>query len=263
MLGMLLVILIIIAVFMAVTGSVFRRWNRFNRPYEFINKRYQGQLYRSFVFTNPKLWFDYGNVPVRLQNKKSFRTGRRRTELNLRWNERRSLNFEITRKPTSSSGASRRVAEVEIPIPELKEKFLVLSNQPEVMQRLLTSAVCWQINQLDALSENGTLNVRLRRGVIKIEVGGWFIHDEKIDDFVRFSLELYDRFQLAECEGINFVNEDEVGVVEVATCPICSEAITYAMVVCVRCKTPHCLDCWHYNGQCATFACDEKRYLKT
>ena len=262
MLGVLLVVLFFVAVFATVAQSMFRKWNRFNRPYEYINKRYQGHFHRGFVLSRPKLWFDYGTTSIRVQNRKSFGSGRRSTELFLRWNERRTLSFEITKRDEQIS-EKMRGSEVSIPIPELKDKFIIQTNQPHIMNRLLTNAVCWQVNQLASVNHNSSLSVKLRRGGLKIEMGGWFVHDERIDDFVRFSLELFDRLQLAECEGIDFVNEDEVGVVEEAICPICSETINYTMVVCVRCKTPHCIDCWHYNGQCATFACEEKRYIRT
>jgi len=58
-----------------------------------------------------------------------------------------------------------------------------------------------------------------------------------------------------------FVNENQASIVVDVKCPICSEEIMHDMVVCNGCKTPHCRDCWQYNGQCATFACGEKRFL--
>ena len=67
---------------------------------------------------------------------------------------------------------------------------------------------------------------------------------------------------LGKVSGIEFVREDEAAVVNDVKCPICSEEITHDMVVCTRCKTPHCHDCWQYNGQCATFACSETRYVR-
>ena len=85
---------------------------------------------------------------------------------------------------------------------------------------------------------------------------------EQLDDFVRLSLSIYDQLMLTECEGIEFMAKDDVTIIDDVTCPICSEAIEYMTVICLRCKTPHCLDCWEYNGQCATFACNEKRYIR-
>ena len=45
-------------------------------------------------------------------------------------------------------------------------------------------------------------------------------------------------------------------------CPICSNEVMQDMVVCKRCKTPHCAECWEYNGKCATFACMEERCIR-
>jgi hypothetical protein len=38
-------------------------------------------------------------------------------------------------------------------------------------------------------------------------------------------------------------------------CPVCREKIEDAPVVCFRCKTLHCLDCWQYNKRCAIYGC--------
>lgn len=43
--------------------------------------------------------------------------------------------------------------------------------------------------------------------------------------------------------------------IEEQTCPVCS-CIVEDPIICERCKTPHCRECWTYNGDsCGVFAC--------
>ena len=87
--------------------------------------------------------------------------------------------------------------------------------------------------------------------------------EQQLDDFLRLSLQVIDQLKSAEIRGIEFVNQDKAVVMDDVVCPVCSEAVAGEMVVCVRCKTPHCRECWEYNTCCATFACGEKRYFSS
>ena len=40
-----------------------------------------------------------------------------------------------------------------------------------------------------------------------------------------------------------------------AVCPVCAVAISGESVRCSRCDSHHHLECWEYNGSCATFGC--------
>ena len=102
--------------------------------------------------------------------------------------------------------------------------------------------------------------VSIRRGRIIVSSAGLFRKPERLDDFIRLSLELFDQLQLSQTEGIEFVNHLEAAVIQEMVCPVCSSEIADDLVVCIRCKTPHCKDCWQYNGQCATFSCGETRF---
>ncbi len=262
----LVAVLVIGTIVVRMFAALLRRLNRWNRVYDEINKRYHGQLFRGYLFSSPKLWFNYGRTSARVQNRKGFRFPRRKTtELALQWQDHRTLRFEIV-DVASVVEPVRRWTPQLYPVtagdPEFDSQFRVQSNAPDIVARLLTNGVCWQIRQLSGLGNIHRIQVSLRRGTLRITKPGWMTSAEELGDFVRFGLELYDRMVLAECEGIEFHNEDALSFVENVTCPICSETIEDQMVVCLRCKTPHCMDCWQYNGQCATFACEEKRYVK-
>lgn len=47
--------------------------------------------------------------------------------------------------------------------------------------------------------------------------------------------------------------------VEEQTCPVCSSPVENP-VICSRCHTPHCRDCWKYNQEtCGVFACGNQK----
>ncbi|MBI3855555.1 MAG: hypothetical protein HY293_07665 [Planctomycetes bacterium] len=46
-------------------------------------------------------------------------------------------------------------------------------------------------------------------------------------------------------------------------CQICGGSLGEGfVVVCRRCSTPHHEDCWTYAGECSTFACRERRFVR-
>jgi len=54
-----------------------------------------------------------------------------------------------------------------------------------------------------------------------------------------------------------------VGVGTGARCPICISPLKEEVVLCVRCRTPHHEGCWQYTGECATFACGGRRWIRS
>ena len=105
------------------------------------------------------------------------------------------------------------------------------------------------------LTQPNELNISIKRGKLLIQKPGFLKDLVPLHNFIRYSLELFDQLMLISTEGLNFLNENNATILESITCPICSGRITEQMVLCERCKTPHCRDCWEYNRQCATFAC--------
>src|SRR6185295_2059671 len=47
-------------------------------------------------------------------------------------------------------------------------------------------------------------------------------------------------------------------------CQVCGASLGQGVVVqCRRCSTPHHEDCWTYAGECSTFACQERQYVRS
>ena len=146
--------------------------------------------------------------------------------------------------------------------PEFQATFKGASKSPLEAKRLINKDIRWQLEQLRRSSLTNQIRIRTNHQSLEIAVPGDLRNCQTIDDFVRMSLKLYDLLATSNTVGLNFVNEDEVTLLESVKCPICSEEIETETVCCVRCQTPHCHDCWSYNGECATFACKETRFIE-
>lgn len=174
----------------------------------------------------------------------------------------RKLRLEVSTSPTKSRnwgpGATQQVI---VDDPQFQSVYHTTGNEPGLVRRLLTSGVQWQIEKIRRHMGNDDVQITLSRGNLVVSKPGYIKDYIPLEDFVRYSLELFDQLMLVDVEGIEFVNSNQASVVDNVTCPICSELILQNLVVCSRCKTPHCQDCWQYNGQCATFACSETRCL--
>lgn len=60
-------------------------------------------------------------------------------------------------------------------------------------------------------------------------------------------------------DGITWV---EAAPGEAGTCEVCGTELRERVVHCARCRTPHHEECWTYTGECSTYACQERAYLK-
>jgi len=263
------IFIIFAIVVFVVAAAVLRRISRWNRTFDRLGKRYSGKsrgkggIVYGFGLSKPSLTCDYGRTFCSLRNRKSFRhsTGRS-TELSMIWPNKK-LKLEIaTTPPRNRHWGPNSMKQVEIDSPQFQADFYVSSNQPQAAQRFLNNGVQWQIEQLRRHMGNNEVIISISRGGLLVSKPGYIKEHQPLEDFVRFSLELFDQLMLVNAKGISFVNEDEASIVSDVKCPICSEEIIQDMVVCTRCKTPHCRDCWQYNGQCATFACSETRFLE-
>ena len=267
-------LLIVFTVFAAI-ASKFRVINKWGQSYRKLSKRYGGDSAGSkrtaasfvtgFGIKKPSLYFNYGRTFCRLRNRKrlEFSNGRS-TEMSMNWPDRKlRLVISTSRQQNLMPTKSALFRQVFIDQPEFQSNFYVSSTRPHVAKRMLNGSVQWQIEQLRRHLREREVLIKIERGNLLVAKPGYIKRYQDLEDFVRFSLNLFDQLMLLDVEGIEFVNENQASVVSDVKCPICSEEIIHEMVVCTRCKTPHCRDCWQYNGQCATFACAETRFIST
>ena len=215
-----------------------------------------------FNVFRPALVFDYGRTMARLKHfgkpwsqvsqstvlETSFALPTAQHELTIA-----SRDAEGRRKPTESV--------LETDDDEFDQQFFVYTNDPTVAKQLLTDAVKWKVIELNKLHQQ-PMSIQLESGLLKTTTQHWFGNGQDLLDFVQTALELFDQLMLHNAEGVEFLHQNQAAVIEQFHCPICSDDVMHEMVVCRRCKTPHCAECWEYNGKCATFACMEERCIR-
>lgn len=244
----------------------FNHQRRCSKAFTYVGERFNkssnaGVSY-SMLFSSPMLTFPYRNTmcQLRMRRSRAFETPHV-TELKIRMGDPLP-DFEITTGEFTNRIFQREPkTRITLDDPQLKDHFKAAAEQVDAI-KLLSNPVCWQLEELRRHAQTFEVAVNVRRGVMTIKKPCIMTAPQQLDDFVRFSLKLYDQMVLAKAQGIEFVNDQCATVVDDVKCPICSEEIVHDMVVCTRCKTPHCRDCWQYNGQCATFACAETRFLQ-
>ena len=209
----------------------------------------------------PALVFDYGRTMARLKHYgKPWNRANQSTVLETSFDLSSGQQVSIVSRD-ASSGQQPKANFLETGDEEFDQKFYVYTNEPSVAKKLLTDAVKWKLSELKNL-QSSELRVQLDGGMLKTTVQHWFGSGQDLLDFTQCALELFDQMMLHKAEGVEFLHQNQAAVIEDFRCPICSDDVMHEMVVCRRCKTPHCAECWEYNGKCATFACMEERCIR-
>jgi len=257
-----LTILIAGAVLAAVISVAVRQIGRWNTVLRAVCERYSGFVNPGGALRNPSLQFSYNGSLCRLKyHRRKWGHRFRLTELTLTCHGL-PLKLSLRSKQYPAARLSRRgIRELSIGDQAFDANYLVLASDVQRARLLLTDGVRWQINQLARHCGDHSLDLTVASGKLTIRKPGYIRNQVYLDDFIRYGLELLDQMRLAQSSGIEFEEESQAKLIDSVVCPVCSEEIREQLVVCIRCKTPHCRDCWEYNGQCAMFACGEERFI--
>lgn len=234
-----------------------------NQVLNVVRERFGAENLRGHVghfnVFRPAMGFNYGRTMARLKHIGSplRRTGKQ-TLLEADFKVPRGVYIRIFVRQSVGSGAGDIV---ETGDEEFDQVFQVRTNDHKLAMQLLTDSVKWKLSELRSLAGD-LLIVKIEQGRLFVNCSQWFTTGRDLLDFVQGSLELFDQLMLPRAEGLEFVRQNQAAVIEDIRCPICSDDVMHEMVVCRRCKTPHCAECWEYNGKCATFACMEDRCIR-
>lgn len=210
----------------------------------------------------PTLLFDYGRTFVRLRHLGSKRVMQsQKTEVAMKFDHESRVPIWI-----ESRTLSQKKHESLQPMPVDDEAFsrnwAVFSDNAAVGKQLLTPAVRWKLMDLSGVTGMSSLQVVIGNQQLRVIGDRWIQSTQRLMDLTQGSLEIFDQLMLLEAEGLEFVNAESATIIGEVRCPICSDDVMQDMVLCRRCKTPHCSECWEYNGKCATFACMENRCVR-
>ena len=224
-----------------------------------IATRYGGKTTTEHAFARSKLRFVYGQTIVQIRYVRRMPSGGgRQTEIRVNV-PYKNAKIEAIHRMGNSRFWWGEDPEWESGDERFDQTYSCRTDHKTTIEEILTPAIRWQMLQLCSIGVSG-LYLSIHNGEMVISTPRFLTRQQMLDDFVRLSLELYDQLMLARAVGIDFV-QDQTAIIDEVKCPICTCDIEGTMVVCLRCKTPHCLECWKYNGKCATFACGETRYI--
>jgi hypothetical protein len=213
-----------------------------SRAFQYLARAVGGRFQRGGLWRGPNVRFRYGSTWVLVtQTASAGRPGR--TQAILSWPDAK-CQFQLETPPRSSGGAALSVSG---------------SEQAEV-DKLLSDGVRWQIARLQQCRAQYGLRLSIARGRFVVETPALIRRGADLEEFTRLALELFDQALLTCGEGIEFVEHDQAQPVGEPVCPVCCGPIRSELVFCRRCRTPHHLECWRYNGGCSTYACRETRY---
>lgn len=270
-----------IGLFGFVMLTLVSRTNRWNRLHDHLKGRFgkrvpRPSLIKMLVSRSPALSFMYGSTrcEVSIRHRGLLRTKKRRLRLTVTWpvntrpkkKSKSGTTYDTFLISTDPSAKIRFVSTKEVVAgsPDFQDRFHIKTTHSadvtELRTGLLTGNVQHFVFRIASLGRSDDLMVKLHKGKLvfsKSDIGPKF---QDTADFIQQALQIFDLLRLSESWGVKFLDGADATVIEDVVCPICTGGIADDLVSCARCQTPHCRDCWEYNGQCATFACRETRF---
>ncbi|HXX94467.1 MAG TPA: RING finger protein [Planctomycetota bacterium] len=150
--------------------------------------------------------------------------------------------------------------DIRVGDPQFDHQYVVQAN-PELLAKRIFAPnrrgdVIGAILRLESLPEP---TVHLTREGLTVRARGYLREERELWALSRTALE-FTRFVL-DLDPVTGVSWGEVRSEE-GECRICGSVLAegHRVVSCSRCRTPHHLECWKYNGRCSTFACGETRF---
>lgn len=246
----------------------FRRWDAMR---QMILKRFgygvsKPWLLEMVISASPRFRFQYRGIPcyLKIRNAGFLQPKPTQISFTVDWPDRATAWMISTDE--SQKG---RWLESPMVLPggtAFGQHFIVYVRDKKKVAHLITPPVQHALVQMlakmrSSQPENHStaeecLTLRSSRGRLTFATTAAWSDPREVEKFMRCCLHIYDLMVLGAVEGLTYI-EDDLTVIEGIVCPICSGAIEGDYVSCSSCQSPHCRDCWQYNGSCATFACME------
>jgi hypothetical protein len=148
--------------------------------------------------------------------------------------------------------------DISVGDPQFDHSHVIQASEESIAQRIFRAdrraQVIESIMRIDALPH---ATIHLTRECLTVRARGYLHRETELWAMARTAMD-FTRFIL-ELDPLQGVTWGEVSGQE-GDCPICGNPLENRTVQCTRCRTPHHLDCWKYNGRCSIFACGETHF---
>ena len=255
-----------IAIFFA---ARFRRWGAIG---QMIFKRFgygvsKPWLLEMVTSNSPRFRFRYRGIPCYLKIRSAgfYKRSPAKISFAVDWPDRATTWLISTNE--SDKGRWLEQPMVLQGASAFQKRFFVYGRDRKKVADLITPPVQHALLQMadksragDHSGEADCLNLRSSRGRLTFRKTTNSNDPQDVEKFLRCCLHIYDQMVLGAVDGLTYL-ENDLTVIEEVVCPICTGTIEEDLVLCSSCQSPHCRECWQYNGRCATFACLETDFV--
>lgn len=151
--------------------------------------------------------------------------------------------------------------DVDVGDPAFDAAHVVRTDDTAHARSILTEEVRAALAKLRAVGNGGRVRFDLLPYKLALQKEEPLAEYATLHEFTRHALAAFGevRSGLEMQAGVEFYDDAPKAKAQ-AVCPICGAAIAGQAATCLRCRTPHHVECWKYFGMCSMFACGEQRY---
>ena len=253
-------VLAAVAVALIIAGITYSTRNHEMHRFASI---WRGRIERGGPWDFPRVAFQLGESRTVLSYSQSGDDGVR-THLTISLYDVR-LRLELRPQGIGSRiGKFLGMQDIEIGAAEFDDAFIIQGSNEKGIREFLTPAV--QAAILGVANGGGgklDLHLQLGGGSLRLTKHQHLSSEEDLSQFVRACFVLLRQIQKPISDGIQFVDkpQQQQVLVKDTQCQVCGDPLQDKVVYCMKCKTPHHLDCWQYFGSCSVYGCGQKRYI--
>lgn len=257
-------IVIIGGILLLVIAFAWSAHTEFNRELHRFARSWRGHVERSHAFAHPRITLKLGESPAVLEYSGGGDDGVR-THLQI------SLYDVRVRLELRPQGLAQRLGkylgmqDIEIGSPAFDSAFIIQGSDERQIRECLTPAVQESVLKVAKCGKHGRfdLHLQLGSGSLRITKHEHITSAAELSNFVRCCFELLVQLQKPLSAGIEFVEStrQSTAALQETECQVCGDPLLEKVVHCMKCKTPHHLDCWQYFGSCSVYGCGQKRYI--
>jgi hypothetical protein len=252
------ILMIIVAAMIGAAWFSRARSRDVDQAFTSVARWYRGRFLKSGWLSFPVMHIPYGNGQFQVSITKTA-GGRKCTEARIPW----AANDAVVRIRSNQVGVRPWTSGHSLMLGngDWDRQFAIETNDDAAARQLVIGGVQSAVIMLSRIRKTGGIDITIGHGQFVVQKLAVLDQSAELSAFVRHVLELYDQALLSRSVGIEFVDHQQMQMLEDAKCPVCGDGIDDGLVFCSRCQTPHHRDCWNYCGKCATYGCGEVNFV--
>jgi len=250
------ILLVIAGVVLLIANSSGSGTDRLNRSFFQLARRFNGSSKAGGWWSLPSVRFRYGESYVLVESVASG-WGGRLIVVQMTFPDR-ELACHVAWGPASPAAG---LVPVHLPESRLGPDYSIYGAGGVETRKFLSEGVQVQLDKLGHMLAGGYMELAVVGGILTVRKSYSGDKYEQIEQLVLVALDLLDQALITRAAGIEFTSGGHAVFTGEARCGVCQELCETQVVYCRRCRTPHHLECWTYNGACSVYGCRETEYF--